>query len=123
MGSALVRLVTLIALVSAPLLLQARPQAPPKTTPPPATRVVNQNQLDGSEALFTVLAALNAAGYDANLDSNANSPVRKQVRDAIASKHLDLDALKKFMAGHHQQDPEAELSQYISCSRLKPAWR
>ncbi len=114
MGSALVRLVTLIALVSAPLLLQARPQAPPKTTPPPATRVVNQNQLDGSEALFTVLAALNAAGYDANLDSNANSPVRKQVRDAIASKHLDLDALKKFMAGHHQQDPEAELSQYIS---------
>ena len=41
-----------------------------------------EGQLDGSEALFTVLAAINAAGYDADLDSNANSPVRKQVRDA-----------------------------------------
>ncbi len=49
------------------------------------------------------------------LDSNANSPVRKQVRDAIAQKHLDsVEALKKFFADHHQEDPEAELSQYIS---------
>ena len=71
--------------------------------------------MDGSEALFTVLAAINAAGYDANLDSNANSPVRKRVRDALASKHLDsVDALKKFMADHHQGNPEAELSQYMS---------
>ncbi len=77
--------------------------------------VRKQGQLDGSETLFTVLAAINAAGYDANLDSNANSPVRKQIREALASKHLDsVDALKKFMADHHQEDPEAELSQYIS---------
>ena len=62
-----------------------------------------------------MLAAINAAGYDANLDSNANSPVRKQVREAIAPKHLaSVDALKKFFADHHQEDPEAELSQYIS---------
>jgi tetratricopeptide (TPR) repeat protein len=71
--------------------------------------------LDGSEALFTVLAALNASGYDANLDSNANSPVRLRVRAALAAKHLDsLDALKKFIADHRQENPEAELSQYIS---------
>ena len=114
MGSALVRSLALAALSSAALLLQAQPQAAPKSAPPPATRVVNYNQLDGSEALFTVLAALNAAGYDANLDSTANSPVRKQVRDAIASQHLDLSALKKFISDHHQEDPEAELSQYIS---------
>ncbi len=119
MGSALVRLVTLTALLAAALLLRAQPQTPPKTAPPPATSVAGQNQLDGNEGLFTVLAALNAAGYDANLDSDANSPVRKQVRDAIANKHLDssggsLDALKKFIAKHHQDDPEAELSQYIS---------
>jgi tetratricopeptide (TPR) repeat protein len=74
-----------------------------------------EGQLDGSQTLFTVLAAINAAGYDANLASNANSPVRKQVRDVIAGKHLDsVEALKKFFAGHHQDDPEAELSQYIS---------
>ncbi len=73
------------------------------------------NQLDGSETLFTVLAAINAAGYDANLDSTANSPVRKHVRDAIAQKHLDsVEALKKFLADHHPEDPAAELNQYIS---------
>jgi tetratricopeptide (TPR) repeat protein len=97
----LVRLFALTALLSA-ALLQAQPQP-------------QEGQLDGSRILFTVLAAINAAGYDANLDSNANSPVRKQVREAIAGKHLDsVEALKKFFADHHQEDPEAELSQYVS---------
>src|SRR3984885_6098501 len=105
MKPGLVRLLALTALAAAlvrPVLLQAqqRPQ---------------DNQLDGSQTLFTVLAAINAAGYDVNLDSNANSPVRKQVREAIAQKHLDsLAPLQKFLADHHQEDPEAELSQYIS---------
>src|SRR5882724_9836661 len=73
------------------------------------------NQLDGSPTLFTVLAAINAAGYDADLDSTANFPIRKQVRDILAQKHLDsVDALKKFYEAHRQASPEAELSQYIS---------
>ena len=56
-----------------------------------------EDQLDGSQTLFTVLAAINAAGYDADLDSTANAAIRKQVRDIIAAKHLDsVDALKKF---------------------------
>ena len=75
----------------------------------------SEDQLDGSQTLFTVLAAINAAGYDADLDSTANPPIRKQVRDAIAAKHLDsVDALKKFFDAHRQNSPEAELSQYIS---------
>jgi tetratricopeptide (TPR) repeat protein len=103
MGLALVRPVAVAILISTALL---RAQAPPPVT---------HGQLDGSEALFTVLAALNATGYDANLDSNANSPVRKQVRDAIASKHLDsLAPLKKFIADHRLENPEADLDQYIS---------
>jgi tetratricopeptide (TPR) repeat protein len=101
MGLALVRRFALTALLSA-ALLQAQPQS-------------QEGQLDGSQTLFTVLAAINAAGYDANLDSNANSPVRKQVREAIARKNLDsVEALKKFVAAHHQEDPDAELSQYVS---------
>jgi len=112
MGLALVRLVALSALLSA--ALQAQPQTAPKARAQ-TTLPANQSQLDGSEALFTVLAAINAAGYDANLDSNANSPLRKRVREAIASKHLDsVDALKEFIVKHHQADPEAELSQYMS---------
>jgi tetratricopeptide (TPR) repeat protein len=105
MGLALVRLVALPVLLSAvvfPALMPAQQQA-------------QENQLDGSQTLFTVLAAINAAGYDANLDSNANSPLRKQVRDAIAQKNPDsVEALKKFFVSHHQENPEAELSQYIS---------
>jgi tetratricopeptide (TPR) repeat protein len=105
MGPALVRLLAFTAALAgllSPALLRAQPQS-------------KEGQLDGSETLFTVLAAINAAGYDANLDSNANSPMRKQVREAIAQKHLDsVEALKKFMADHHQEDPDADLNQYIS---------
>ena len=101
----MVRLAAFFAILAAlltPAFLEA--QLPPQ-----------EGQLDGSETLFTVMAAINAAGYDANLDSNANSPLRKQIRETIAQKHLDsVEALKKFFADHHQEDPEAELNQYIS---------
>ena len=122
MGLALVRLVASTVLLSAALLpaqqppaQQSKSQSQAKPQPQPKQMLVKENQLDGSEALFTVLAAINAAGYDANLESNANSPVRKLVRDALANKRLEsVYELKKFMAEHHQADPEAELSQYIS---------
>ena len=100
-----------------PLLLRRRRRSRKQRRAGPGSAALpaSQSQLDGSETLFTVLAAINAAGYDANLDSNANSPVRKQVREAIAQKHLaSVDALKKFFADHHQDDPEADCSQYIS---------
>ncbi len=72
-------------------------------------------QLDASPSLFTVLAAINAAGYDADLESNANSPVRRQIRDIIAAKHLaSVERLKKFFEAHRQKDPYAELNQYVS---------
>jgi len=61
------------------------------------------------------MAAINAAGYDADVDSTANSPVRKMVRDALAGKKLDsIDELKRFFAQHRQRDWNAELSQYVS---------
>lgn len=74
-----------------------------------------QGQLDGSETLFTVLAAINAAGYDADLTSAANHPLRKQIREILAGKNLEsLEELKRFVAAHHQKDSGAELSQYVS---------
>jgi tetratricopeptide (TPR) repeat protein len=109
MGPALVRRFPIAILLSA-AFLQAQPQAPPRRAPQ-----ANAGQLDGNEGLFTVLAAINAAGYDADLDSTANSPVRKRVREAIASKHLNsVAALKKFVADHHHDSTEADLNQYIS---------
>ena len=44
-------------------------------------------QLDASPGLFTVLAAVNAAGYDAELSSPNNHPLRAQVRQALAASN------------------------------------
>jgi TolA-binding protein len=65
--------------------------------------------------LFTVLAAINAAGYDADLSSTANSSTRREVRDSIAARHpKSLEPIKRFFAAHRQKDWNAELNQYIS---------
>jgi tetratricopeptide (TPR) repeat protein len=63
-------------------------------------------QLDASPTLFTVMAAVNAAGYDAQIDSTNNHPLRKAVRDELAKKNIpSLVPLKAFFAKHPQIDP------------------
>lgn len=75
----------------------------------------DEGQLDVNQTLFTVLAAINAAGYDADLESPANHPLRKAVREYIASKNPPvLTDLKAFFAAHKKANSTAELSQYIS---------
>jgi tetratricopeptide (TPR) repeat protein len=74
-----------------------------------------QGQLDASPSLFTVMAAINAAGYDADLDSPNNSPLRKAVRAELAKHDIpSLAAIKEFVAKHHKPRDTDELSQYIS---------
>ena len=73
------------------------------------------NQLDANESIFTVLSAINAAGYDAEIDSLSNSPLRKAIRDQIAAQNLDVvRELKRFVRDHKQANPADDLSQYIS---------
>ena len=72
-------------------------------------------QLDSSVSVFTVLAAVNAAGYDVEIGSAVNHPLRKILRDHLAKQDLvSIAPLKRFVRDHHQKDPGAELSQYIS---------
>jgi tetratricopeptide (TPR) repeat protein len=74
-----------------------------------------QGQLDASPTLFTVMAAINAAGYDADLDSPNNSPVRKAVRAELAEREIpSLVRIKEFFAAHRKTNPTDELGQYIS---------
>ena len=74
-----------------------------------------RGQLDASPSLFAVMAAINAAGYDADLASTNNSPLRAAIRSDLAAKSIpSLKALKEFYAAHHAADATAELSQYIS---------
>lgn len=66
-------------------------------------------QLDSSPALFTVMAAVNAAGYDLHADSPHNSPLRQRVRDAVAKANPpSLAGLKDFYSKHK------DIGQYVS---------
>ena len=61
------------------------------------------------------MAAINAAGYDADLGSPNTHPLRKAIRDELAKKNIpSLADLKEFYRQHQKRDATAELSQYIS---------
>lgn len=72
-------------------------------------------QLDASPTLFTVMAAINAAGYSADLSSPLNHPLRDAIRTEISKRNVpSLPALKQFFEQHRQKNDVLELSQYIS---------
>ncbi|MBV8905666.1 MAG: tetratricopeptide repeat protein [Acidobacteriia bacterium] len=75
------------------------------------------NQFSVSETLFATLAAINAAGYDAGMDSPLNEQfrVRTQVRQELAKRKIGcLGELRTFYQQHKKASDTADLSQYIS---------
>jgi tetratricopeptide (TPR) repeat protein len=61
------------------------------------------------------MAAINAAGYDADAASPNNSPLRETIRKQLAGKRIpSLNALKLFYQEHRQTNATADLSQYVS---------
>ncbi len=69
-------------------------------------------QLDASPTLFTVMAALNAAGYDTGLTTPS---LRASIRDEIAKRNLpSVSAIKAFVERNKRRTDAEELSQYIS---------
>jgi tetratricopeptide (TPR) repeat protein len=85
------------------------------TIPLARAQAPQTGQLDASPALFTVMAAINAAGYDAELGSPANHPLRKAVRDELSRRTIpSLAKFKLFYAKHRAKDDTADLTQYIS---------
>jgi tetratricopeptide (TPR) repeat protein len=81
-----------------------------------ATAAMSQEgQLDASPGLFTVMAAINAAGYAADLSSPNNHPLRDAIRAELAKRNIpSLPAIKAIFDQHRKTDDTAELSQYIS---------
>ncbi len=76
-----------------------------------------ENGFGVSVTLFSTLAAINAAGYDAGMDSPLNQryQVRGQIRDALARESIGcLDELKTYYKEHKKASDTADLSQYIS---------
>ncbi len=83
--------------------------------PSPGLRGAENLTLGVSENLFAVLAAANAAGYDEGIDLPDNSPVRRQLRDALAKQNIAvLPDLKRYYRKHMQRNGVEDLSEYIS---------
>lgn len=98
------------------LVLAGAPEASTQFEAPPTGTPVNDAvRFEVSEALFTAMALINAAGYDEDLDGPSNHPARKWVRQQIAAKNLPIVAdLRQFYKNHRRDNWQQELSQYIS---------
>jgi Tfp pilus assembly protein PilF len=78
-----------------------------------------QVTLDTNETLFTVLTAINACGYDAELENS--DPLRGEIRAEVskniaASEDLknSVNTLCQFYQEHQQPDAGRDLAQYVS---------
>jgi tetratricopeptide (TPR) repeat protein len=81
----------------------------------PALSQQSGGQLDASPSLFAVLAAINAAGYDAELNSPTTHPLRHQIRQAIAQRSpKSLERIRRFYEAHRREDATSDLRQYVS---------
>lgn len=81
----------------------------------------SENGFGVSATLFSTLAAINAAGYDAGMQSPLNEKykVRTQIRDELAKRNAPcLSELKEFYREHKKASDTADLSQYISFALL-----
>jgi tetratricopeptide (TPR) repeat protein len=84
-----------------------------------ATNTEKLAPLDGNPTLFAVMAALNAAGYDTEIDSPTNNPLRKALREHLGKQSLpSLSALRRYVRDHRLPDAGADLGQYISFALL-----
>jgi tetratricopeptide (TPR) repeat protein len=79
--------------------------------------------LDTSQTLFTVLAAINTCGYDAEL--NTSLPLRTEVREELAKATQTFDQAKeetqvlcRFYRDHALADPARTLAQYVSLALM-----
>jgi predicted negative regulator of RcsB-dependent stress response len=103
-----------------PLFLTAALLSPPAAAQarlPPAT----ESQFGISETLFSTLAAVNAAGYDAGMTSPLNDryQVRRQLRDELAKRNIPcLADLKAFYQANKKGSSTLDLSQYLSFALL-----
>ncbi|HMF77252.1 MAG TPA: tetratricopeptide repeat protein [Bryobacteraceae bacterium] len=80
-------------------------------------RDTGENQFGVSRTLFSALAAINAAGYDAGMDSALNDhfKLRTQIREILAKRQIPcLTDLKEFYKAHRKPTEAADLGQYLS---------
>ena len=89
---------------------QRQPVQRPKVTAAPATAT----SIDSSEAMFTTMCALYAAGFEGDFNTDNWSAYRSQMQGQLrAQKGPAVDALKEFYRAHQLRDPAAMLSRFV----------
>jgi len=70
--------------------------------------------VDGSEAMFTTMCALLAAGFESNVSAANWHPLRARLREQMQHQQGPaVDAVREFYKGHVVRDSGATLSRYI----------
>ena len=96
----------MLRLVSAIVLLSALPVG---------ASAAEAGSIDANQSLFTVMAAINAVGYKADLSSPNNHPLRDAIQKELAKRQIpSLPGIKDFFDRHRRRTDSQELSQYVS---------
>ena len=89
------------------------PASAPHRRIPQASPVTNVT-VDGSEAMFTTMCALLAAGFEADVSAANWHPLRAQLRERMQHEQGPaVEAVREFYKKHQLADEGAMLSQYI----------
>jgi len=103
----------------APVPAQVQTQTSPAVQTPgprPRTRSAPQGtvSVDGSEAMFTTICALLAAGFESNVSSDNWTEFRAQMRERLRQQQGPaVEAVREFYRLHELRDPGATLSRYL----------
>ncbi|MBL8226882.1 MAG: hypothetical protein JNL98_00330 [Bryobacterales bacterium] len=72
-------------------------------------------QLDANPTLFSVIAALNAGGFDADINSCFNHPLRNFVRQQVAAKNPpSAFEIKRFLRDHRLENDAQTMARFVS---------
>jgi len=105
------RVLCIVAALTLPLAASAQTPLP---RPRPQTVPVTNVTVDGSEAMFTTMCALLAAGFEADVSADNWQPFRAQIRERVQHQEGPaVEALREFYHKREITDPGQMLSRYI----------
>jgi len=102
--------------VPAAVQTQTTPPAPQAPAPAQRARAIPQGtvSVDGSEAMFTTICALLAAGFESNVSADNWTAFRAQMRERLRQQQGPaVEAVREFYRQHELRDPGATLSRYL----------
>jgi hypothetical protein len=93
----------------------AQPQKKKADALPPMREARRAVSVETRQQLFATLCALDAAGFDSNIDTTNQSAGRVQLREIMRALHGPaVEALRKYYQEHALADPGITFSRFVS---------